>query len=129
MLRVKNPTDLLFVLVDAPAEFRFCDSSFSEGLKQCSIPCPIGINTGTLIKQLRQREHGSRSEEIALAIARNWASVEKAARISLTAAELGSKIAGIGFVRGVTAVARSVVSEDLMPAVPGQCLCRRHAAS
>jgi D-lactate dehydrogenase len=85
----------------------------------CSIPCPIGINTGALIKQLRQREHGSRSEEIAFSIARNWASVEKVARISLAATELASKIAGVGLVQAVTRVARSVVSKDLMPAVPG----------
>jgi D-lactate dehydrogenase len=85
----------------------------------CSMPCPIGINTGAMIKQLRQREHGGRAEEIALSIARNWSSVEKVARISLTATELATKAAGVGLVQAVASVARSVVSKDLMPAVPG----------
>jgi D-lactate dehydrogenase len=85
----------------------------------CSIPCPIGINTGALIKQLRQKEHGDRSEQVALTIARNWATVEKIARASLVATKIGSKVAGLGLVKSVAAVARGVVSKDLMPAVPG----------
>jgi D-lactate dehydrogenase len=85
----------------------------------CSIPCPIAINTGALIKQLRQREHGDRSEQVALTLARNWATVEKTARTSLVATEIVSKVAGVGVVKAAAAVARGVVSNDLMPAVPG----------
>ena len=123
--RIALRREMARLAADSPVLARLQDQYEYDGIQtcagdgSCSIPCPIGINTGALIKQLRAREHGSRSEEIALAIARNWASVEKAARISLTAAEFASKVAGIGFVRGVTAIARSVVSEDLMPAVPG----------
>jgi D-lactate dehydrogenase len=123
--RIALRREMARLAADSPVLARLQDQYEYDGIQtcagdgSCSIPCPIGINTGALIKQLRAREHGSRSEEIALKIARNWASVEKAARISLTAAEFGSKVAGIGFVRAVTAIARSVVSEDLMPAVPG----------
>jgi D-lactate dehydrogenase len=110
---------------DSPVLIRLQDQYEYDGIQtcagdgSCSIPCPIGINTGALIKELRQREHGSRSEEVALAIARNWATVEKAARVSLAATRLGSRTVGLGLVKAVTTVARSVVSEDLMPAVPG----------
>jgi D-lactate dehydrogenase len=110
---------------DSPVLTRLQDQYEYDGIQtcagdgSCSIPCPIGINTGALIKQLRQREHGSRSEEVALAIARKWAAVEETARISLGATRLGSKIAGLGVVKATAAVARAVVSNDLMPAVPG----------
>jgi D-lactate dehydrogenase len=116
MARQSENSPLLNRLQD---QYEYDGVQTCAGDGSCSIPCPIGINTGALIKQLRQREHGSRSEEIAFSIARNWASVEKVARISLAATELASKIAGVGLVQAVTSVARSVVSKDLMPAVPG----------
>src|ERR1700733_10144823 len=110
---------------DSPVLPRLQDQYEYDGIQtcagdgSCSIPCPIGINTGALIKQLRQKEHGGRSEEVALTIARNWATVEKIARASLVATEVGSKVVGLGVVKSVAAVARAVVSKDLMPAVPG----------
>jgi D-lactate dehydrogenase len=116
MARQPGNSPLLTRLQD---QYEYDGIQTCAGDGSCSIPCPIGINTGALIKQLRQREHSSRAEEIALAIARNWVSVEKVARISLAATELASKAAGVGLVQAVASVARSVVSNDLMPAVPG----------
>jgi D-lactate dehydrogenase len=107
------------VLARLQDQYEYDGIQTCAGDGSCSIPCPIGINTGSLIKQLRQKEHGSRSEEIALAIARNWRSVEKISRASLIATEFGSKVLGLGVVRSVAAMARAVVSKDLMPAVPG----------
>ena len=110
---------------DSPLLTRLQDQYEYDGIQtcagdgSCSIPCPIGINTGTLVKQLRQKEHGNRSERVALTIARNWASVEKIARASLIATEIGSKVAGPSLAKAIAAVARGVVSNDLMPAVPG----------
>jgi D-lactate dehydrogenase len=65
------------VLARLQNQYEYDGIQTCAGDGSCSIPCPIGINTGALIKQLRQGEHGSRSQEIALAIDRNWASVEK----------------------------------------------------
>jgi D-lactate dehydrogenase len=123
--RIALRREMARLAADSPVLTRLQDQYEYDGIQtcagdgSCSIPCPIGINTGALIKQLRQREHGSRSEEIALAIARNWASVEKAARLSLAATHLGLKIAGLGAVQAAAAVARVFISNDLMPAVPG----------
>lgn len=111
--------------VASPVLTRLQDQYEYDGIQtcagdgSCSIPCPIGINTGAMIKELRQREHGSRSEEVALAIAKKWALVEKTARMSLAATHLASKIAGLGVVKTTAMVARAVVSNDLVPAVPG----------
>jgi len=35
----------------------------------CSIPCPIGINTGALIKEFRARENSPAAEWVALRLA------------------------------------------------------------
>jgi D-lactate dehydrogenase len=110
---------------DSPMLERLQDQYEYDGIQtcagdgSCSIPCPIEINTGSLIKELRQKEHGARAEEVALTIAKNWATVEKFARVALRAADLGTRVAGVGFLKTVTGLARTAVSADLMPAVPG----------
>jgi D-lactate dehydrogenase len=85
----------------------------------CSTVCPIGINTGTLIKQFRAIENNSTAEWVALRLAQHWKAVEPIARVSLRGAHAVSSIFGVKSLTALTAVARSVVSPDLMPAVPG----------
>ena len=85
----------------------------------CAIPCPIEINTGALMRSFRQAEHGPQAQATALSIARNWETVESLARAGLGAAEIASKVAGVATLGALTTMLRSVISEDLMPAVPG----------
>jgi D-lactate dehydrogenase len=49
----------------------------------CQIACPLGIDTGKMVKELRTAQHGERAERAALASARRWASVEKVSRLAL----------------------------------------------
>ena len=51
----------------------------------CMLACPLGIDTGRLVKELRARQHTPRAERVALAVARRWAGVERAARAALRA--------------------------------------------
>ncbi len=46
----------------------------------CMTACPVAIDTGTLIKDLRRREHGPRAERAALEVARRYALAERMAR-------------------------------------------------
>src|SRR5436190_5474566 len=46
----------------------------------CRLACPVGIDTGKLVKELRSRQHGGRAERVALGVARHWAAVERAGR-------------------------------------------------
>src|SRR3984957_18138892 len=85
----------------------------------CFIPCPIGINTGTLIKQFRSRENSPAAEAVALFLAKHWKAVEPLARVSLWGAHAFSSVFGVKPLTALTAVVRGVVSTDLMPAVPG----------
>jgi D-lactate dehydrogenase len=49
----------------------------------CQLACPVGIDTGALVKELRKQRHGERAERAALATAKRWKTVEKASRAAL----------------------------------------------
>jgi D-lactate dehydrogenase len=49
----------------------------------CGPACPVGIDTGKLVKQLRAREHTEKAERAATSVARHYAFVERAARAAL----------------------------------------------
>jgi D-lactate dehydrogenase len=85
----------------------------------CAIQCPVGINTGELIKEFRKAENSEAAESIALSLARHWSTVEALARVGLGAADIAARILGVRTLTGITAALRAVVSNDLMPAVPG----------
>ena len=38
----------------------------------CQLACPVGIDTGALVKELRKQRHGERAEAAALATAKRW---------------------------------------------------------
>jgi D-lactate dehydrogenase len=78
----------------------------------CSLVCPVGIDTGRLVKGLRARQHSARAERAALTLARRWGSVESAARAALA---LGLPVEGAPM-RALTGLARRAVSHELIPA-------------
>jgi len=49
----------------------------------CQLACPVGIDTGSLVKELRRERHTERAERAALGVARRWALAEGAARAAL----------------------------------------------
>jgi D-lactate dehydrogenase len=49
----------------------------------CQLACPVGIDTGKLVKALRGARHTERAERTALAAARRWGTVEGASRVGL----------------------------------------------
>lgn len=78
----------------------------------CSLVCPVGIDTGALVKDLRARGHSARAERIALTLARHWGVVERGARGALRAG-----LGGEGTpMRALSGLARSAVSHELVPA-------------
>jgi D-lactate dehydrogenase len=85
----------------------------------CAIPCPVQINTGALEKSFRRAESTPRREKAALLIARRWATAEKLARTAVGAADIIQRTLGVRALTGLTAAARLVVSDDLIPSVPG----------
>lgn len=116
MSRQKSDSPMLAQL---QREYQYDGIETCAGDGMCSIPCPIGINTGALIKEFRAFENSPAAEAVALRLAKHWKAVEPLARLSLWGAHAFSSVFGVKPLTALTTVARSIVSPDLMPAVPG----------
>ncbi|MFE5969972.1 FAD-binding and (Fe-S)-binding domain-containing protein [Streptomyces sp. NPDC056463] len=89
------------------------------GDSTCKLACPVGIDTGALMKEFRHQRHSPREERIAALAARNFRAVEASARLAVAAADrIGDRV-----VSAVTGAARKAVRPDLvpewMPQIPG----------
>ncbi|MFJ9075246.1 FAD-binding and (Fe-S)-binding domain-containing protein [Streptomyces sp. NPDC102278] len=85
------------------------------GDSTCKLACPVGIDTGALMRDFRHRRHGPREERVAELAARHFRTVESAARLAVAAADTITDRVGDRFLQTVTGAARKVVSPDLMP--------------
>lgn len=85
----------------------------------CADVCPMGINTGALMKHLRKMEHSSTAEAVALDIAQKWGEVERLARVGVEAADIVQRLTSPHLLTVLTDVVRSVVSKDIVPGVAG----------
>ncbi len=81
----------------------------------CATTCPLGIDTGALVKQLRAAERSDGEERAALRAAQRWERVESGARAGLAAGAAVARAIGDGPLTGLSAAARRVVSAELVP--------------
>src|SRR5580698_2804699 len=107
------------MLAQLQQEYQYDGVETCAGDGMCSLPCPIGINTGTLIKQFRALENSPTAEAVALHLAKRWKMIEPLARVSLRGAQAFSSVFGVKSLTALTSLARTIVSPDLIPAVPG----------
>jgi D-lactate dehydrogenase len=84
----------------------------------CMLACPVGIDTGKLIKQLREAEHSERAQRVALRVAKRFALAERAARASVRAGIATERAIGRGPVQAVPNALRRAVGEELIPVWP-----------
>ena len=78
----------------------------------CQTACPVLINTGDLVKRLREQKAGRLATAGWTAAARHWSGTTRAAAVALdVAAALPSAV-----VEGLTAVGRKVLDPDVLPA-------------
>ncbi|MFF4007772.1 FAD-binding and (Fe-S)-binding domain-containing protein [Streptomyces sp. NPDC001717] len=93
------------------------------GDSTCALACPVGIDTGALMRDFRHRRHGPREEAAAALAARRFKSVEAAARMAVAAADKITDLVGNGPLTALTGAARKTVRPDLvpqwLPQVPG----------
>ncbi|MBS1888068.1 MAG: FAD-binding oxidoreductase [Actinobacteria bacterium] len=57
------------------------DTCAADG--SCRLACPVGIDTGALVKELRAARHTAAAERAALTAAKRWGAVEAASRAAL----------------------------------------------
>src|ERR1044072_5944509 len=65
----------------AEYEYDAIETCATDG--SCQLACPLGIDTGRMVKELRVAQHGERAERAALAAAKRWEAVEKLSRAVL----------------------------------------------
>ena len=64
-------------------EYEALDTCATDG--SCQLACPVGIDTGKFVKEMRAQQHTDRAEAAALAAAKRWGKVESASRLGLRA--------------------------------------------
>lgn len=84
----------------------------------CQSVCPVAIDTGKLVKELRARERSEREETVALAIAKRYGTLERATRAGLVAAGAAADVLGQRAIASVPAALRRRVSSELVPTLP-----------
>jgi D-lactate dehydrogenase len=104
-------------------EYDAIETCAADGM--CSLACPVAIDTGKLVKELRAREHTRRSERLALILARRWGTVELLARAGL-------RVGGAPM-RSLTGIGRRAITHELIPAwgeaMPGPANTRMPATA
>ncbi|RFS19479.1 FAD-binding oxidoreductase [Chitinophaga silvatica] len=90
-----------------------------EGLSTCAVDglcaeaCPVDINTGSLVKRLRNENHNKFANSIALAVSRNFGATEGIVKVAVSAATGINKVLGRNTLTKVTGAIKKVI-----PAVP-----------
>ncbi len=59
------------------------DTCAADG--SCALACPVAIDTGKLVKELRGRRHGDRAEQAALGVAKHYGVAERVSRAGVRA--------------------------------------------
>jgi D-lactate dehydrogenase len=75
----------------------------------CRLVCPLGIDTGKLVKEFRSRQHTPRAAKTAERVAARWETVERVSRLGLRAPAAG---------RLAAKAARALVTDELVPELP-----------
>ncbi|MFD5075128.1 FAD-binding and (Fe-S)-binding domain-containing protein [Streptomyces sp. NPDC058371] len=81
------------------------------GDSTCKLACPVGIDTGALMKNFRHARHSPREERAAALTARHFRAAEASARLAVAVAARARR----RLVTTVTRAARTVVRPDLAP--------------
>ncbi len=112
MLRQPEGSPITEALV---REYEYDAIETCAGDGSCALACPLGINTGVLMKHFCHQEHTRVQEYVAEKLAEHWAEVEQAGRLALTVDAISSAVLGPLPAKGLTTLARSVVSKELVP--------------
>jgi D-lactate dehydrogenase len=104
MTRLRREEPRSEVLRELEREFGYSvlDTCAADGM--CATGCPVGIDTGRLVKLLRYRTHPAWRRRLARLMIRHFGAVERAARGGLRLAHLGRALLGD---RAAAALARA----------------------
>ena len=107
-----DPTPMLTAL-ERDYDYDALQTCAGDGM--CELACPVGINTGTLVRRFRHDGHSARAERAAREVARSWATTERVARGALRAGRLTAATAGDRVLIALTQAARTIGDDELVP--------------
>lgn len=100
-LRKDNDNPSLLAELEKDYEYLGIDTCAATGL--CAERCPVGINTGDLIRELRS-DRNKRHESLSKTFANKFSAIEKGTRFSLKSVAVGQKILGNNAMSSVSKV-------------------------
>ena len=105
---------------DSPVQQALLEEYRYDGIEtcaadgSCAAACPVAIDTGKLVKELRHRRHGPRTERAGREAAQRWAAIERGARAAVKAGGVTARVIGDRrLTRSTDAVRRRVGAERL----------------
>ncbi len=100
----------------------------TDGL--CATACPVGIDTGEMVKELRSRDRGAFARWVAKGVAGHFAGATAGLRLGLGAASAATAVLGPRLMGGLARGARAATAGRLPqwnPSMPGPQAARRLA--
>jgi len=94
--------------IDATAEYALVDTCAADGM--CATACPVGIDTGALVKRLRADAAPATQQRAWTSAGRHWARTTTTASRALTAAKRVPRLAAAG-----SRTTRRVAGADTVP--------------
>jgi len=113
VLMRKNKENRTGNLDNIEYKYNLTDTCAVDGL--CSVACPVGINTGEIVKDVRKNSHSSLSNQLSLYVAQNFGLSSLALRSVI---RLMNVIAAVYPTEKLNRVIRSVNRMELLPRIP-----------
>ncbi len=98
------------------ADWRYAGLDTCAGDGLCETTCPMGIDTGALVKELRFHAHPRWRRRLATVAARRWGAMEAAARGLLRAGHGIERLAGPLAMPALSGLLRRLLGEEWVPA-------------
>jgi D-lactate dehydrogenase len=112
MLRQPADSPVLRELLDA---YGYAAVDTCAGDSTCKLACPVGIDTGAMMRDFRHAGHSHSQERAAGATATHWRTAERAARAAVATADAVRRRAGDRPLSAATGLARRAARPELVP--------------
>ncbi|MCP3979269.1 MAG: FAD-binding oxidoreductase [bacterium] len=110
-LRVEDPDGGVLRELESDYVYEAIETCAADGL--CALGCPVGIDTGALVKRLRRERHPAARSELTAVAAGRFELLERGARFALRAAGAAELLVGQHGLAAVARAARSALGRSI----------------